>query len=467
MKCVLFFALALAVAAYAQNEVVPEMAEAVKVAPFLPSEVSEVAEPTTTFISEEENDAAHAEADSLMAKAGAGACKDLADATEKEVQDNVKAQQAIMDKIEKGAKCPQEGQDAVNAMNGKLIAAKNDKTAKDKAYNDAMNADVNFGTRKYNSLTKGQCGTFFNSQAFKNAETKVNNAKKAKDAAAGKVTQAQKDLDAAKAAAKIAVRKCQCSTFKAHEKALADSNAKVKSANTKAWTKAAHLKCVLDGKTTNQCTVPALPKVKGVSLATGVNGGACSSWDGQAQCGNAVLTGQSDNKLNRVYRSSGDASWNSGCFMKDEVPANRGSNNYRLATEWQSSGTGRGGNVHAMWGYEHLTSTPHYYPTIDFAFYCHSINAHPYIYEKGSGYQITACYCGTWAKTNIYMKADGNVQYYMQSSQHGNRHCTDDKRGNAKNVPYVIDESIYGQKCDLRNIELMVQKNGQGSYVKP
>merc|ERR1712005_888 len=102
-----------------------------------------------------------------------------------------------MDKIDKGAKCPKEGQDAVNTMQGRLTAAQNDKKAKDKAYNDAMNADVNFGTRKFNSLTKGQCGTFFNSAADKNA-------------------------------AKIAVRKCQCSTYKAHEKALSDSNAKVK-----------------------------------------------------------------------------------------------------------------------------------------------------------------------------------------------------------------------------------------------
>merc|ERR1712022_92906 len=106
---------------------------------------------------------------------------------------------------------------------------------------------------------------------------------------AGTVTQAKTSLQAAKDAAVVAVKKCQCNAYKAHSKALTDANAKVVSSQTKAWTKAAHLKCVLDGKTTNQCTVPALPKVKGVSLAAGVDGGARSSWDGQAQCGNAVL----------------------------------------------------------------------------------------------------------------------------------------------------------------------------------
>lgn len=471
MKSVLFFALALAVAAYAQNEVVPEMSEAVseeavKAAPFVSSEVHEVSEPTTEFISAEENDEAHAEADSYLAKAGAGACKALADATEKEVIDNVKAQQAIMDKIDKGAKCPQEGQEAVNTMQGKLTAAKNKKKAKDKAYDDAMNADVNFGTRKYNSLTKGQCGTFFNSQAYKNAETKVNNAKKAKDAAAGEVTQASKDLEAAKEAAKIAVRKCQCSTYKAHEKALEASNAKVKQANTKAWTKAAHLKCVLDGKTTNQCTVPALPKVKGVSLATGVDGGACSSWDGQKQCGNAVLSGgQKSNFLPRVYRQNGDAQWNAGCFMKDEIPAQR-SHSYRLTAKWRAYGTGRGGHVHAMWGFEHLDgSTPHSYPSIDFANYCHAVNREFYVYEKGSGWAVNACNCGSWAITNTQMAVDGGVGYYMQSSQHGLRHCTNQKRVKAKNVPYVIDESIYGKSCDLTDLKLTMNVNSK--WVNP
>merc|ERR1711939_801614 len=131
--------------------------------------------------------------------------------------------------------------DAVNSMQSKLTKAENDKKAADKAYNDALNTDVDFGTHKYNSLTKGQCSTFYNSGSYKAAENKVNAAKKTKDQAAGKVTQAKKDLQAAKDAAKVAVRKCQCEAYKAHDKALAAANAKVASANKAAWTKAAHL----------------------------------------------------------------------------------------------------------------------------------------------------------------------------------------------------------------------------------
>jgi len=450
---------------------VPEMAEALQVAPTVESPaVEEIEEPTMELVSAEDNEAAHQEASSYMAKAGAGACKALADATEKEVTDNIKAQQSIIAKMDKGANCPKEGQDAVAAMQGKLAAAQNTKKAKDKAYNDALNTDVNFGTRKYSSLTKGQCGTFFNSAAYKNAETKVNKAKKAKDKAAGEVTQAQKSLQAAKDAAKVAVKKCQCSTYKTHKKAVADANAKVKSANTKAWTKAAHLKCVLDGKTTNQCTVPALPKIKGVSLATGVDSSACSSWDGQKQCGNAVLNdgngdkGVPSNKMLRVYKKNGDAGWDSGCFMKDEVPRDR-THTYKLYTQWFAKGTNRGGNVQAMWGYWNTKGTPHYYPSLTFAFFCHAINHHPYAYESSSAKHLTGCNCGSWAYTNIIMTSS-QVQYQMQSNQHGMKQCATNWRNSpVKTTPYVIDDSIYGKNCDLKNMELT--KLVGNSWVKP
>jgi len=52
------------------------------------------------------NAKAHAEATDYLAKAGSGACKSLADATEADVKNNIKAEQDILNKIDKGAKCP-------------------------------------------------------------------------------------------------------------------------------------------------------------------------------------------------------------------------------------------------------------------------------------------------------------------------------------------------------------------------
>jgi len=286
---------------------------------------------------------------------------------------------------------------------------------------------------------------------------------------AAKVTQAKKDLTAAEAAAKVAMRKCQCDTYQAHEKALAAANAKAKSANTAAWTKAAHLKCVLAGKTTNSCTVPAMPKVKAVTLASGVNAGRCSAWEGKNQCYNAVCGGCKGNKIDRVYRNSGDATWNAGCFMHAQVPKER-TTSYMLQGVYYPKGTGRGGNQHAMWGFRLGDTTldttkhggqKHYYGSIDFAYYCTSENAQLHIYEKGSSRGAMSCYCGTAFTFQQIIHTNGNVEYKGHSSQQGGwKSCR--TVGGAKNKgPYVVDESIYGKYCDLKHMVLTHKVNGQ------
>jgi hypothetical protein len=358
-------------------------------------------------------------------------------------------------------------------MEGKLKEAEDAKKKADKAYDDARNTDVNFGSRKFNTLTEGQCATFFNSAAYQNAKKKVADAKKAKDAAAGTVTGTKTSLQAAKDAAVVAVKKCQCNAYKAHSKALTDANAKVVSSQTKAWTKAAHLKCVLDGKTTNQCTVPTLPKVKAVTMAAGVSASKCSEWAGHPQCGNCVLTGaNTDNHIGRLYRKDGDHTWESGCFMKAQTDAPR-KNEYRLDVKWTGHGTGRGGHVHAMWGLTDPASVTSYksylwkhaYYTLNYAFYCHGVNSALYIYEAGKQMSTnTGCTCGTWAETKLYVRPDGTVAYNLKSSQHAEKTCYFSKT-KATGGPYIVDESIYGKYCDLTNLKLLEKINGQ--FVAP
>lgn len=267
----IFFALALSVSATAEDGVVPPEQDVVEPITFLETEVA-----AQTAAEVAENAALHEEATDFLKKAGANACKSLADSAEKAVVDNVKAQQAILDKIDNGANCPQEGQPAVKKMEQKLKEAKDAEKAAKKAYNDALKTNVNFGSHQFDDLTKGSCGVFYNSAAYKNAEKKVADAKKKKDQAAGTVTQATKSVESAKTAAKTAVRLCQCNTYKAHKAALKDATDKVVAANTKEWKKAANLKCVLAGKT--GCTVPPLPKLKAVSAAKGVDESKCAKW---------------------------------------------------------------------------------------------------------------------------------------------------------------------------------------------
>merc|ERR1711998_224786 len=170
------------------------------------------------------------------------ACRDLADATEKEVKDNAKTAQELMNKIPTGKTCNEEGQAAVKAAeNAKNEADDNYKKAQKKC-DDAKDATVVFPGYALSSLTEGQCSQFFSASAYTDAKSKRTQA----------CDEAKKDVDKAKEAAKELVRECQCKAYTAHEDALRDANTKFSAANLAAWTKAAHLKCVLDGKTTNQ-----------------------------------------------------------------------------------------------------------------------------------------------------------------------------------------------------------------------
>jgi len=98
---------------------------------------------------------------------------------------------------------------------------------------------------------------------------------------------------------------------------------------------------------------------------------------------------------------------------------------------------------------------------MEFAFYCHAINSHPYAYEKGSGKVLTACNCGTQAHTRIEITSDGTVKYYMSSNHHNWKLCTTSNK-KATKFPYVIDESIYGSYCQL---DLTLKKKVGGSWV--
>merc|ERR1712188_23234 len=94
--------------------------------------------------------------------------------------------------------------------------------------------------------------------------------------AKGALEQAKTGLKNATDAAKKEKNQCECKAQKAHAnavKAAGDANSK---ANKKAWTKAHHMLCVLDGKH-KSCKVPALPAVKVPSLAKGVDKAVCKT----------------------------------------------------------------------------------------------------------------------------------------------------------------------------------------------
>jgi hypothetical protein len=420
--------------------------------------------------------AAHAKATSFLAKKGANACKALADSTEKAVTDNIAAQQEIINKMDKGAKCSEEGQQAITAMKGKLTKAEKDKKAADKAYNDANDTDVDFGKYKFSSLTKGQCSQFFSSSAYTAAEKKVKEAKDKKSQAAGKVTATKKDVTAAESAAKLAVKECRCNTYKAHQKALQAANEKVKAANTKAWTEAAHLKCVLQGKAMNQCTVPALPKVTATTLAKGVGATSCNPLAGRAQCSPSstiqCVSGCYPYYLGRIYRlGSAAQDWKYGCFLSSYVPAERtgqwaASVQYGYG-QYSNSNTGQS----AMWGFRHLKegsshSNDHTYGQLEFALYCsngQNQGSQIHAYETGRSTQLGSYKCthnGAALNTRVVIEPDNTVTYW---GYYGSWTKLGTSKYKAKKETYVLDTSIHGGNLNLNNIEITHSKATSGT----
>jgi hypothetical protein len=241
----------------------------------------------------------------MMQETGNGnACNDLAKATEAEVAANVQKEQDLLNKIDTGAQCPNSGQAAVKAATEAKLVADNAVTSARSALTAANGATVDWGKSAFSSVTEGHCGAFYSSAAYTSAKSKVNAAKAALAQAEGAASQAAKAVTSATTAAAASAKKCQCDAFNAHEKALKGANDKSAAANQAAWTKAAHLRCVVAGTTAANCKVPALPKVTAVALANGV---------GADKCGDGNNAPQGVNQWKNCVKGSGYGGITSVC----------------------------------------------------------------------------------------------------------------------------------------------------------
>jgi len=213
--------------------------------------------------------------------------------------------------------------------------------------------------------------------------------------------------------------------------------------------------------------------VNAVSLHSGVNSGACSSWIGKvAQCRQGYVLGGNHALSYKLYvgRWGGANRWDAGCYMKSELT--RPGTKYILKASWHpysNNHHGHGGHVHAMWGFipgKKLASLVkagtvlHEYNQMEFKFYCHAVNNHPYIYTDSHAVNARSCYCGTWAHTEMIIHTDQRVEYRMHSSQHGWRHCGWATK-KATQFPYVVDTSFYGQRSRVDLTLSYVNSNGQ------
>jgi len=245
--------------------------------------------PETSELHSSYNDSKATIASLIQSGKDDSACADLATATADEVTNSVQAQQKTLANMDNGDQCNGEGQNLIDNANSAKTAADQAKTDAATALAAAQNEKFNFGDFSINELTEGQCGSFFNSGVYVAAKAKRDAAQQVLNTKTAEATAAAQAVEDAKAAAEDLVKKCKCETKESLDKALEDMNANAKDANTKAWNKAHHMKCVLAGTSPNDCNVPALPVVVAVPYGDGVEkacGATCEHGGvpGQPKC---------------------------------------------------------------------------------------------------------------------------------------------------------------------------------------
>merc|ERR1711988_706008 len=203
-------------------------------------------------------------------------CRKLADEEESMIKKDVKNNKKILDALTDGSSCLTLGKKAVDTAKKDLDKAKKNKKDTASALTKAEAAPAKFATVAWSSLTPGQCSTFFNQQSYESATSAVSSAKKAKEKAAGALPVAQKAYDDAVKSAKKQKDECLCKTKKAHEKAWS-AYVKTEPSNKKAWDRAAHLKCVLDGTPLSKCKVTACPKNSKPKLIKEAKNASCKA----------------------------------------------------------------------------------------------------------------------------------------------------------------------------------------------
>merc|ERR1712072_71892 len=201
-------------------------------------------------------------------------CRKLVTETRKDIETNVNTCQKTINGLPKGESCPSKGQDGV-----KTAKEAQDKADKHFAYTTtevtkASNAKVEFGSRTFSSLTKGNCDTFFTSTTYTTAKTTYTLAVKANTKAKGAAEQAAKAYKIAVEAAAKSKLECECKVKADHKKTFEALSASY-AANQKAWEFACKVECVLDGKTNCKCS--ATPQCKEATLTADVNAAVCTA----------------------------------------------------------------------------------------------------------------------------------------------------------------------------------------------
>merc|ERR1712025_1113386 len=138
----------------------------------------------------------------------------------------------------------------------------------------AGEASVDFGSRTFSSLKKGECSTFFTHSSYVTAKARFEAATTAKIKAEGAKTEAERILKQAISTAASLRHKCLCKVQALHRKEYTERSA-ANAANKKAWDLAHQILCVLDHK--NYCKWNGVPVLTKATIDTAAKDAKCQT----------------------------------------------------------------------------------------------------------------------------------------------------------------------------------------------
>merc|ERR1711871_586931 len=188
------------------------------------------------------------------------ACAQLAASSKKEITDGAKNTQTLVNKMDVGKNCHTAGLAAYNAAKNRETSARNAYHSANNKASRAKGARITVTAPLSKFKNNGWLDESKNPKylAAKRAATNAANDAIRKKAAYNTAKKATADALKAHQKAKLA---CACRAQKNHKAAVKSVSNFNSAANAKAWTKAHHMMCVLDGKPANKCAVPRVPRV--------------------------------------------------------------------------------------------------------------------------------------------------------------------------------------------------------------
>merc|ERR1712205_217801 len=226
----------------------------------LPSTEEEIV-PEMSLIQAKEECDAHADAvaslEFLQTTEGRSknACESLAKDTIKEIDNSIKTQQNMLNKL-----CKADADRKLSTANKRL--------------RDASNYQVDFGRYTFSGLREGSCGAFYNDRSYVNAKANYKRRQREQTQATGAQKTAVKNQNDARAAHLKAVEKFRCAVKDQHAKGWTAAN-RNNANNAKAWKKAKHMLCVLSDTPESRCNTGGLRRLSKPRLHSSVTNVRC------------------------------------------------------------------------------------------------------------------------------------------------------------------------------------------------